>query len=62
MFKHYKYREHVIFHDENQCEVKGVVLDETDYDDRIILLIELDNDEGYYHATIMKRFKSERQD
>lgn len=58
----YKFREHVIFHDENQCEVKGEVLDETNYHDRTILLIELDNDEGYYRATIMKRGLHERTD
>lgn len=56
-FKHYKFREHVIFHDDKQCEIRGLVIQEDNYDDRVVLLIELDDKEGHYTATIMRRNK-----
>lgn len=62
-FNRYKFRQHVIFIDENQCEISGVVIQETEFDDRLALLIELDKvnpddpheRNQHYHAWMMKR-------
>lgn len=51
----YKFGDHVIFHDDAQQEIRGVVRDRDDYPDRTMFLIELDNDEGWYHATLLKK-------
>ena len=50
----WRFGDHVIFHDENQHEIRGIVRDREDYQDRIILLIELDAG-GYYRATVIKK-------
>jgi hypothetical protein len=49
----YKLGQRVLFIDENQCEIIGVVKDREDNPDYLYLLIELDGG-GYYHATLKK--------
>lgn len=52
--KPYQFGDHVLFVDENQCEIRGIVRDRKEYDDFIELLIELDGG-GYYRAKLRKR-------
>jgi len=51
----YHFGKHVIFHDEDQCEIRGVVRDRKDLKDLVVLAIELDDGAGWYHAKLMRR-------
>lgn len=48
-----QFGDRVLFWDENQCEIRGIVRDRHEYADRIELLIELDGG-GNYWATLQK--------
>lgn len=52
--KPYQFGDHVLFIDENQCEICGIVRDRKEYNDFIELLIELDGG-GHYRAKLRKR-------
>ena len=49
----YQFGDKVLFLDENQLEIRGVVRDRTEYADMTELLIELDGG-GYYSAKLRK--------
>ena len=52
----YKYTvgQKVLFHDENQYEIRGLNVGMEDLKDRLIIKVKLDTG-GIYYATLMKR-------
>lgn len=50
----YEIGKHVVFHDSNQCEVRGIVRGCKIHDDHIELKIELD-DTGHVYFASLKR-------
>ena len=52
----YKFGSNVRYIDEDDNVIEGIVRDRLDYDDRIVLIIELD-DGGFYEAKIRKLTK-----
>lgn len=54
LYSEYSFHQKVMFIDEDQCEIRGRVIDKKDYPDRLVLTIELD-DGGYYDAHLMRR-------
>ena len=51
----YKFGQHVCFVDENQCEVRGIIKEKTDYPHFLELQIKLDDNGGWYYAKLLKR-------
>jgi biotin-(acetyl-CoA carboxylase) ligase len=55
--REYKIGQKVLFLDEGQCEIRGIVRRMKDFDDRLELVIELDGG-GYYTAMLRKRMET----
>ena len=50
----YKRGDKVIFHDENQLEVKGLVMEVTDHPDFVCVRVELSDGSGFYTAKLRR--------
>ena len=51
----------VLFTDENQCEIIGEIIDREQLEDRLVLMIDLEGEEGTYEAHVLNSsFRSTR--
>jgi len=52
--KGYEILQSVVFHDENQCEIRGIIIDSMEYTDHFLLTIQLHDEQCVYYGTLYK--------